>query len=80
MGYATRPLGHLKPATGLTGPKPLTDLMRWLQPSSIAPEDPIITAIWQEAHTLGVLAQGSITPVGSALINADLAALTAVAA
>ena len=61
---------------GLTGPGPLTDLMRWLLPTAVAPDDPDHRGhLARGAHPRSTR-PGRDHPGRSALINADLAALT----
>ena len=54
--------------------------MNWQSPGVFDADDPAIASIWAEAHVLGVLAQGALTAVGSALIDRDPSALLSVAA
>ena len=51
--------------SGLISPDSLVERMNWQLPSIIRPEDPAIGAVWAEAHLLGVLAQGALTPIGA---------------
>ncbi|MET0864322.1 MAG: helicase-associated domain-containing protein [Nakamurella sp.] len=66
--------------TGLIGLDTLAERLHWQLPGSINPEDPALPAIWAEAHLLGVLAQGALTPIGVALVGADAADLVHIAA
>ena len=58
----------------------LGELLSWRLPTKIARNNPALATTWTEAHDLGVLAQGALTPVGRALLDADPAALLAVTA
>ena len=69
----------LPDGTGLTSTDTLVERMNWQLPGIISPEDPATGAVWAEAHLLGVLAQGALTPIGTALGRADPAELLAVA-
>jgi len=73
-------IAQLPDDAGLTSPGSLVERMNWQYPGIIGPEHPAIGAIWTEAHLLGVLAQGAVTPIGAALLRADSAGLMAVAA
>jgi hypothetical protein len=57
----------------------LAEYLNWRQPGTIEPQDPAVEAIWAEAHAIGVLAGGALTPIGSALLQRDPAALLSVA-
>ncbi|MEP6560505.1 MAG: helicase-associated domain-containing protein [Nakamurella sp.] len=66
--------------TGLNSPDTLVERMNWQLPGIISPGEPAVAAIWAEAHLLGVLAHGALTPVGAALVSRDPAGLLAIAA
>lgn len=72
-------IAALGTGVGVAEKASLVQRMNWQSPGLVNPEDPAITAIWAEAHTLGVLAQGALTPIGSALIDRDPDGLLAVA-
>ena len=65
-------------ATGLASLDSLAEYLNWRQPGTIEPQDPAVSAIWTEAHALGVLAGGALTPIGSALLQRDPDALLSV--
>ena len=54
--------------------------MSWQLPTKISQSEPSLPTIWAEAHELGVLTQGALTPIGRALLDADPVALQAIAA
>jgi hypothetical protein len=64
----------------LTSPEILGRLMSWQLPTKISQSEPSLPTIWAEAHELGVLTQGALTPIGRALLDADPVALQAIAA
>ena len=48
--------------------------------TKISPSEPSLLTVWAEAHELGVLTQGALTPIGQEhLLDADPVALQAVA-
>ena len=47
---------------GLVVPGALGGLLSWRLPTKIGRSDPAMATIWTEAHDLGVLAQGALTP------------------
>lgn len=53
--------------------------LAWHHPAA-RPDGPAIGAIWQEAHDLGVLVDGALSPVGRCLLDGDGDELLAVAA
>ena len=69
----------LPPGTGLASLDSLTEYLNWSQPGTIEPQDPAVSAIWAEAHALGVLTGGALTGIGSALLQRDPEALLDVA-
>jgi hypothetical protein len=73
-------IGAQPAGTGLSSPDTLDELLGWRLPTKIGRDDPALVTTWTEAHDLGVLAQGALTPVGRALLDADPTALRAVAA
>ena len=68
-------IGALPPDTGLVSLDSLAEYLNWRQPGTIEPADPAVSAIWTEAHALGVLAGGALTPIGTALLQRDPEAL-----
>jgi len=74
-----RTLAQLPDDAGLLSPDPLVERLNWQLPGMISLGDPAIGAVWAEAHSLGVLAQGALTQIGEALLRADPAELSAVA-
>ena len=68
------PSGH-----GLTDTGSLAAHLNWHQPGRIDEFDPSITAIWTEAHDVGVLVGGAVTPIGAALLAGSPEQLLAVA-
>lgn len=72
-------VGALPQGTGLAALDSLAEYLNWRQPGTIEPQDPAVGAIWTEAHEIGVLAGGALTPIGSALLQRDPAALLSVA-
>lgn len=73
-------IAALPDGLGVADEETLVHRMNWQSPGLVDPDDPAIAAIWTEAHTLGVLAQGALTPIGSALIDRDPEKLLEVAA
>ena len=69
----------LPPGAGLASIASLAEHLNWWLPESLGPQDPAVAAIWKEAHTLGIVAQGAITPLGAALQERNPDALLAVA-
>jgi hypothetical protein len=72
-------VGALSAGTGLAALDSLAEYLNWRQPGTIEPQDPAVEAIWAEAHAIGLLAGGALTPIGSALLQRDPAALLSVA-
>ena len=70
----------LPTGSAVAGEQTLIRRMNWQSPGLFDADDPAIAAIWAEAHLLGVLAQGALTPVGRALVDRDPSALLSVAA
>jgi hypothetical protein len=73
-------IGAQPAGTGLSSADTLGELLSWRLPTKIARNDPALATTWTEAHDLGVLTQGALTPVGRALLDADPAELLAVTA
>ena len=72
----------LPEGTGAAGPEPLADALRWQAPlarQDAELTDAVAASVWQEAHLLGVLAHGALSPLGKALLAADRVALVATA-
>lgn len=69
----------LAPGTALAGTASLAESLCWQQPGDLAPDDPAITAVWTEAHAIGVLAAGALTPIGATLLEGNPEALLTVA-
>lgn len=65
-GLAAELAGH-----ALAGPAPLMDLLAWQLPLVAQTPPGAAERSWAEAHQLGLLADGSITPLGQALIDGD---------
>ena len=63
-----RTIGALPSGHGLTDTGSLAAHLNWHQPGRIDEFDPSITAIWTEAHDVGVLVGGAVTPIGAALL------------
>ena len=70
---------ELGPDHALSGPGPLVELLSWHRP--YAPHDePSVAALWLEAHAIGVLVDGALSPIGRALLDGDAERLTEIAA
>jgi len=74
-----RTIGEIAPGSGLAGSDSLAAHLNWHLPGRIATGEPAITVIWAEAHALGVLVNGSLTPIGAALLQGDPEGLLGVA-
>ncbi len=72
-------IGALPPGTGLVSLDSLAEHLNWRQPGTIERDDPAVSAIWTEAHALGALTAGALTPIGAALLGRDPEALLRVA-
>lgn len=72
-------VAELPDGIGVTGPESLDEWLTWWRPHLPAgPDD--VTAMWREAHILGVLVGGVLSPLGRALLDADPAGLVQAAA
>jgi hypothetical protein len=70
---------ELGPDHALSGPGPLVELLSWHRP--YAPHDePSVAALWLEAHAVGALVDGALSPIGRALLDGDAERLTEIAA
>ncbi len=69
---------ELPDGVGIAGPAELDRWLAWLRPA-LAARSEDVAAIWQEAHTLGLLVGGALSPLGRPLLAADPAALLDVA-
>ena len=72
-------IGALPPATGLLSLDSLAEHLNWRQPEMVETQDPAVSAIWAEAHVLGILVSGALTPIGTALLARDPDVLLSVA-
>lgn len=57
----------------------LAGQLAWHRPLT-APDGPSVEAFWREAHAIGVLVDGALSPVGRCLLDGDADELLAVAA
>jgi hypothetical protein len=67
----------LPAGTGAAGADSLAAALRWRAPVAAHDADP--ARLWSEAHLLGLLAHGALSPLGRALLDGDPAALTTAA-
>ncbi|MFF1337862.1 helicase C-terminal domain-containing protein [Streptomyces sp. NPDC058290] len=71
---------QLPTGRGVTVASALGPLVAWYRPlaDSTPADGPLFATLIREAELLGVLARGALSPLGTALLEADMAGLTAV--
>jgi hypothetical protein len=69
-----RVLAELPSGSGMTCPEPVADTLWWRAPLAVgdrAAAGRSVAGAWREAHLLGVLAHGALSPLGRALLDGD---------
>lgn len=72
-------IGELGPDRAAADAAAVSGQLAWHHPAA-RPDRPAVAAMWQEAHDLGVLVDGALSPVGRCLLDGDADELLAVAA
>ena len=78
-GAALLLIDELGPERALGDAPALAAQLAWHRPLT-APDGPSVEAFWREAHAIGVLVDGALSPVGRCLLDGDADELRAVAA
>ncbi len=78
-GAALRVIDELGPERAPGDAATLTGQLTWHRPLT-TPDSTSVLAFWAEAHAIGVLVDGALSPVGRCLLDGDAGELLAVAA